>query len=256
MSILDEWINPYYLTDDAVDDIRESLLAKPSVKYAVLDNFFKTDKLDQFIAHHNNLKFSEEMDRLAPKTGELLPYDSAVCFAKPGYFGSDLLFDDEWHRYCCYLTNTKLNFPAGTEIKLRYHRPNADGFWIHTDSTIRSMVAIAYFNKNWRLSDGGVLQLWRVDESSDQNAFVIDNPIGRMDFLTKHSRIKTKTPGGGFSDGRQHDLVLIDQIIPTYNRLFLCNFQISPAYHSVTPSNGRARLGFVQWLFERGSRKQ
>lgn len=256
MSVLDDWINPYYLTDDAVEDIRESVLAKPAIRYTVLDNFFKTDKLDQLIAHHHTLQFSEDMDRRSPKNGELLPYDGSVCFAQPGvHFGSDLFFDDEWHRYCCYLTDTKLNFPAGTEIKLRYHRPHADGFWIHTDSTIRSVVAITYFNKNWRLSDGGVLQLWRIDEATDPNAFTIESPKGRMDFLTQHTRIRTRTPGGGFPDKRSHDLVLIDQVVPAYNRIFLCNFQHSPAYHSVTPSGDKARLGFVQWLFERDSRK-
>ncbi len=254
MTILDEWINPYYLTDDAVDNIRESVLAKPSVKYAVLDNFFKINKLDELIEHHHKLQFSENLDRYT-HDGKILPYDGAVCFAKQGVnFGSELFFDEEWHRYCCYLTNTKLGFPAGTEIKLRYHRPHADGFWIHTDSIIRSVVAIMYFNKNWQLSDGGVLQLWRIDEAVDQNAFTVNSPTGRLDFLTKHVRIRTRTPGGGFPDQQPHDLVLIDQIVPVYNRLFLCNFQYSPAYHSVTPSGNKARLGFVQWLFEHDSR--
>lgn len=254
MSVLDKWINPYYLMDDTVDNIRESILAKPSIKYAVLDDFFNQDMLDELIKRHADLAFSEEMDRKS-KDGKLLPYDGAVCFAQPGvHFGSELFFDEEWHRYCCYLTDTKLNFPAGTEVKLRYHRKQADGFWIHTDSTIRSMVAIAYFNKNWKLSDGGVLQLWRIDEASDPNAYTVDSPTGRMDFLNHHVRIRTRTPGGGFKDQLPHDLVLIDQIIPVYNRLFLCNFQHSPAYHSVTPSKNKARLGFVQWLFERNSR--
>jgi len=254
MSTLEEWVNPYYLRDDVVDNIRESVDAKPSIKYAVLDNFFNTKKLDELISHHRHLSFSEDMDRKT-RNGELLPYDGSVCFAQKGvHFGSELFFDDEWHRYCCYLTNTKLNFPAGTEIKLRYHRANADGFWIHTDSVIRSMVAITYFNKDRKMKDGGILQLWRIDEAFDQNAFVVDAPKGRMDFLNSNVRIRTRTPGGGFPDNRAHDLVLIDQIIPVYNRLFLCNFQHSPAYHSVTPSNNRERLGFVQWLFDRNSR--
>lgn len=249
MSILDKWVNSYYLQDDVVESIRESILAKPSISYAVLDNFFQTDKLDELIAHHHKLKFSEEMDRRNPKSKEMLPYDGAVCFAQPGiHFGSELFFDEEWHRYCCYLSNASLQFPTLTEVKLRYHRPYADGFWIHTDSTIRSVVMIMYFNKNWLVSDGGVLQLWRIDEAADKHAFAVDNPSGRMDFLTKHKRIRTRTPGGGFADGQYHDLVLIDQIVPAYNRLFICNFQHSPAYHSVTPSNGRERLGFVQWL--------
>ena len=72
-----------------------------------------------------------------------------------------------------------------------------------------------------------------------------------MDFLNNHVRINTRTPGGGFKDNEDHDLVLIDQVVPVYNRVFICNFKDEPAYHSVTPSNGKERLGFVQWMFDR-----
>ena len=254
MAVIDEWINPIYLENRTVEDIRQSVLAKPIIKYAVLDNFFRTEKLDQLIEAHRHLEFSAEQDRV--RNGQVLPYDSAVCFATPGtHFGSELFFDDEWQRYCCYLTDTKLDFPIGTEIKLRYHRPDADGFWIHTDSTIRSLVIISYFNYEWMVSSGGLLQLWRVDEELSDTAYAVDNPKGRLQFLETQEgqprRIRTKTPGGGFPDQQSHDLVLIDQIVPTYNRIFLCNFQQNPAYHSVTPSNGRERTGFVQWMFDK-----
>lgn len=253
MAIIDEWINPIYLEDQTVEAIRQSVIAKPVAKYAVLDNFFITEKLDELIAAHSKLEFSTEHDRV--RDGKVLPYDSAVCFAKPNdHVGSELFFDTEWQQYCCYLTGTKLDCPTGTEIKLRYHRPNADGFWIHTDSTIRELVVISYFNKNWLASSGGLLQLWRVDEASADGVLTVDSPKGRLHFLESKEghpkRIRTHTPGGGFPDRQPHDLVLIDQIVPAYNRLFLCNFQISPAYHSVSPSNGRERTGFVQWMFD------
>lgn len=252
MSIINDWVNPYYLDDDVVDGIRESILAKPIIRYAVLDNFFKQDKFDELISHHAELQFSEKLDRTSPKDGSWLPYDGAVCFAKNGvHFGSELFFDDEWHRYCCYITSTNIQEPIDAEIKLRYHKPQADGFWIHTDSTIRSLVVISYFNKQWKASDGGMLQLWRVDEGLVPGVLNIDSPSGRMNFLTKHKRISTSSPGGGFDDNQRHDLVLVDQIVPLYNRVFICNLKHSPAYHSVTPSNGRARLGFVQWLYSR-----
>jgi len=248
-NILDKWVNDYYLLDNTVENIRQTIIAKPSVKYIVLDDFFKIEMLDRLIEHHHTLKFSEEMDRRAHKTGEWLPYDGAVVFVKPGiHFGSELFFDDEWHRYLAYLCHCNLKFPSTTEIKLRWHRPDADGFWIHTDSTIRTLVAICYFNKEWRVDDGGLLQLWRVDESTVDSVPYVDNPTGRLDILTKYQRIRTSTPGGGFKNCKPHDMVLIDQIVPTYNRLFLCNYQNDPAYHSVTPSNGRERTGFVQWL--------
>lgn len=251
MRTIDKWVNPYYLQERVVRDIRESITAKPACKYAVLDNFFREEMLEQLIEAHKSLNFSEEMDRRSPKDGSWLPYDGAVVFARKNeHFGSELFYDTEWHRYLCYITDTKLDCPAKAEIKLRWHRPNADGFWIHTDSVIRSMVAICYFNKDWTADDGGLLQLWRVDEVESPHAEQVDSPKGRLDVLTKHKRIKTSTPGGGFPDRRPHDLILIDQVVPAYNRLFVCNFQKELAYHSVTPSNGKARLGFVQWLME------
>ncbi len=252
MGVIDKWVNPYYLKDNVARDIRESILAKPNAKYAVLDDFFREEMLDQLIEHHKHLEFNEEMDRRSPKSGEWLPYDGAVVFARQNqHFGSELFYDAEWHQYLCYITDTKLECPAHTDIKLRWHRPQADGFWIHTDSVIRSLVAICYFNKQWRSVDGGLLQLWRVDEADAPGTFTVNGPKGRMDFLNKHLRIRTSTPGGGFPDNKAHDLILVDQIVPAYNRLFVCNFQKEFAYHSVTPSNGKARLGFVQWLIDR-----
>ena len=251
MSVIDEWVNPIYLNERVVEDIRQSVLAKPVIKYAVVDNFFQKEKLDQLIEYHRTLQFSEEQDRV--RDGRILPYDGAVKFAQRDDFGSDLFFDEEWQRYCCYLTGTELQSPIGTEIKLRYHRKDADGFWIHTDSVLRDLVVISYFNLNWTVKDGGLLQLWRVDEELSDKAYPMDNPNGRLYFLeqgnNKPKRITTRTPGGGFSDGKRHDLTLIDQIVPTYNRVFFCNFKENAAYHSVTPSNGKERTGFVQWMF-------
>lgn len=250
MSVIDDWINPLYLADDIVRDIRESIIAKPFAKYVVLDNFYQIDKLEQLIEHHKDLEFSEQNDRVIPN--EVLPYDSAVVFAKPNvHFGSELFFDNEYHQYLAYLVNCKIDFPTQTEVKLRYHRPDAGGFWIHTDSVLRTMVAISYFNKGWVADDGGLLQLWHVDDVNKPNTFSVNCPNGRFDFLNKHKRINTSTPGGGFADNKPHDLILVDQIVPTYNRMFLCNYQYDPAYHSVTPSNGKARTGIVQWLGKR-----
>jgi len=249
MSVLDKWINPYYLRDDVVERIRQDILAKPAAKYAVLDNFFIEEKLEELVAQHQTLQFNEELDRRAHKTGEWLPYDGALVYAKPGqHVGSDLFFDDEWHRYLAYLTHCKMNFPTTTDVKLRWHQKDANGFWVHTDSGIRTLVAIAYFNRDWKAEDGGLLQLWRVDEAQAAGAFEVESPKGRMDFLVKHKRIRTRTPGGGFDKPGAKDLVLIDQIVPCYNRIFINNYQDDPAFHSVTPSNGRERTGFVQWL--------
>lgn len=249
MGVIDEWLNPVYLDETNVENIRQSINAKPIVKYAVLDNFFNADKLDSLINSYADLNFSEELDRRS-HDGKWLPYDGEVVFADSDCLGSELFFDEEWHRYCCYLTDTNLQFPVDTDIKLRRHRHDADGFWIHTDSAIRSLVIISYFNKNWRADDGGLLQLWRVDETLSDGSLRVDSPSGRLDVLN-NERIQTKSPGGGFADKKPHDLVLIDQIVPVYNRVFICNLRANPTYHSVTPSNGKQRLGFVQWLFNR-----
>lgn len=250
-SVLDEWINPIYLSAEGVHDIREAVAAKPGAKYVVLDNFFLEHKIQELIAQHKTLQFNEELDRRAPGTGEWLPYDGALVYAKPGqHVGSDLFFDEEWHRYLAYLTHCEMEYPTETDVKLRWHQKDAHGFWVHTDAGFRTMVAIAYFNKGWRAEDGGLLQLWEKVEGTAPGVHEVNRPQGRMDFLTQHKRIRTSTPGGGWKDGTKGpaDLVLVDQIVPAYNRIFINNYQHNPSYHSVTPSNGRERTGFVQWL--------
>ena len=250
MSVLKNWINPYYLRESTKKAIREDILSKPYVKYTCLDNFFREEKLDELISHHHHLAFSEAKDRYSGKDSELLPYDGAVVWAeRDKHFGSDLFFSPLWHDYLAFISATELKRPDQTEIKLRYHRPNADGFWVHSDGFERKMSAICYFNKDWSIQDGGMIQLWKIESTKDPLAPLIENPIGRMDFLTQFVRIRTSTPGGGFSDQRAHDISLIDQFIPHYNRLFLCNFFNQDSLHSVSPSGPKERLGFVQWLF-------
>lgn len=244
---LQAWINPQYLSPNNIYNIRESVLAKPHIRYTVLDNFFNANKLSQLIARHADLEFSEINDKFT-HDGTPLPYDSAVKFANKSDVGSDLFFSAAWHAYCAHITATNIQGPYQTDIKLRWHRPDADGFWIHTDEVGRDVVAICYFNQGWTHVDGGLLQLWLVDECLGGHPYVVESPTGRLDFLASHKRIRTRTPGGGFPDKQVHDLILVDQIVPAYNRLFLCNFKFSSAYHSVSPSRGKARTGFVQWI--------
>ena len=47
MTILEDYVNPYYLSDEVVRDIRQSVLAKPFAKYVVLDNFYQIDKIEK-----------------------------------------------------------------------------------------------------------------------------------------------------------------------------------------------------------------
>jgi hypothetical protein len=244
--MLSEWINPVYLDEDYIESLQETLKSKPEMKYLVLDNFFKTDKLD---ARHETLTFSERQDMYS-RDGEVLPYDGSVKFMNHRDYGYDILFSKEWEAYIRKLACIESNEKTHSTVKLRYHKPHAKGFWIHTDSTIRKLVFICYFNRNWKVSDGGLLQLWRVDESKDDNALKVRATTDeKMDFLNYNVRLNTDTPGGGLPDERSDvDFVLVDQIVPIYNRVFICNLEENPTYHSVTPSNERARTGFVQWL--------
>lgn len=248
-SVLSRWISPYYLRRSTIENIRQSVLAKPSMQYAVLDDFYREEALETLVIAHPGLPFSAENDRRAAD-GVWLPYDGAVHFASRDSVGGDLFFHVRWHEYCAYLISARLKTPCNTEIKLRYHRPYADGFWIHSDGNIRQFVAICYFNKGWEACDGGLLQLWRLDETLAAGVPEFQATTGRMDFLTHHRRLRTSTPGGGGEYGISgpRDFVLVDQIVPTYNRLFLCNFQSDPCFHSVSPSNAKVRYGFVQWI--------
>lgn len=247
--VLTRWVNPLYLRRDAVEDLRQAVLARPHMQYVVLDNFFSEEPFARLVQAHFSLDFNEEADRRS-RDGAWLPYDGAVSFARPDSVGGDFFFHAAWHRWCAHVLSAQLPDGSRTDVKLRYHRHFADGFWIHTDGGIRQIVAICYFNRGWRAEDGGLLQLWRPDEALAPGAPVVDSPSGRMDFLTQHRRLRTSTPGGGWSDGvtGPRDLVLHDQVVPCYNRMFLCNFQSDPCYHSVTPSNGKVRYGFVQWI--------
>lgn len=219
--MLENFINSIYLTNEKATILRNSALAKPVCNYVVIDDFFRPEVMEGFKEQHQTLEFSESIDQTM--RGQNLPYDSAVVFANDSHYGSELFFDYEWHQYCAWLVNVDIDQPTKTEIKLRYHRPEANGFWIHTDSVVphRDIVVICYFNDNWDVSDGGLLQLWKPIEP-----FVLtpsyDDPEGRLDFLNT-KRIRTRSPGGGFKDRKEHDLVLIDQVVPESNRVFICN---------------------------------
>tara|TARA_Y100000004_G_C8869902_1_gene392785 strand:- start:79 stop:852 length:774 start_codon:yes stop_codon:yes gene_type:complete len=251
-SILSDWINPIYLEESYIRLLQQTLKAKPEVKYLVLDNFFKTEKLDELIRRHKNLNFSEKKDMYSHIDGSLLPYDGAVKFMDKSDYGFDFLFSKQWTNYLKRLVSFKYKDRTDTVVKLRYHKPHAKGFWIHTDSIQWKIVCICYFNKDWKVSDGGLLQLWRPDECTLETALKVSpSTDSKMEFLSENIRLNTAQVGGRFPDGDNRDnidFVLIDQIIPAYNRVFICNTEKNYGYHSVTPSNERERTGFVQWI--------
>lgn len=255
MSVLEKFINPMYLDPNYIKVLKETVKSKPISKYLVLDNFFKEDILNQIIEDHQKLQFDEKMDRTG-SDGSWLPYDGALAGCHPKSFLGELLYAKEWQDFVLDLVNLPVT-PRQTEIKLRHHREEAHGFFMHSDAGgggggARDLVAITYFNKDWSYEDGGMLQLWRLDEANlpETPTYIYQDALkGPMNFL-ESPRIKTRPAGLYPYGGNLSDFVLVDQILPVYNRMFICNFKDEPAYHSVSPSKGKVRQGFVQWLLE------
>ncbi len=246
-NVLKKWVNPYYLRPDVIEAIRESSQAKPHCTYAALDNFFNEDVLDAYFEKHRQLAFYPDDPNL--------PYDSSVVYAEKGKSeGSELFFHEPWHQLLAAYIGTPLSQPGLTGVKQRAHSGDSKGFWIHTDRTERknaAMAALIYLNKNWKEEEGHLLQLWAHIEHAEPPE-KIDYPWDeygeqRLDFLNERYALTTDLVT---SDGlKPGEVFLIDQVTPEYNRLLLVDFIRDPAYHSITPGNGRERFAIVQWLF-------
>lgn len=246
--ILKKWVNPYYLKRNVIDAISESSQAKPHFSYAVLDNFFNEDVLDEYIEKHKALNFRPDDPNL--------PYDSSVVYAEEGKSeGSELFYHKQWHMLLAEYIGTPLEFPGEkTGVKQRSHAGDSKGFWIHTDRTGQknaAMAALIYLNKNWKEEDGHLLQLWievNQGERIENVEFTWDEyGDKRLDFLDERYSLTTDLVT---KDGlKPAKMFLIDQVTPEYNRIVLADFIRDPAYHSITPGNGRERMAIVQWLF-------
>ena len=68
----------------------------------------------------------------------------------------------------------------------------------------------------------------------------------RLDFLNDRYLMTIELAGTTFQAGK---VMLLDQVVPAYNRVVFCDYTFDPAYHSVTPGNGRTRYSIVQWLY-------
>ena len=173
------------------------------------------------------------------------------------HFGSDLFFSKDWHEYVSYIVGSDLLAPGRALVRLRRHDPLAHGFWPHSDWVEdtrgrRAAFVLGYFNKNWTLEDGGIFQLWHPLPANGDDPATLhrwnDYCGQRLSFLDTGEDIVVEVPVGSLGF-RKKKLVLIDQILPEYNRIMICDLTSDPVLHSVSPSRGRLREGFVQWVY-------
>jgi hypothetical protein len=248
--VLRTWIAPYYLRPEVIEARRATALAAPIASHAVLDDFFAPSAFAELAKHHEHLEFVPD-DRG-------LNFDSSVVFAERGkHFGSDLFFSPDWHEYIGFITGAELASPGTSMIRLRRHDAHAHGFWPHSDQVNdqlgrRAAFVVAYFNKGWRLEDGAVFQIWRPlpDDDGDGAGLhrwndYIDRPLS---FLESGEDLCLEVPVGSLGFRRKR-LLLVEQVLPEHNRILMCDLSSESVIHSVTPSHGRVRSGFVQWIY-------
>jgi hypothetical protein len=254
IDFLRPYINDIYLNAEYIAVIQESIKAKPLGKYIVLDNFLKTDFLDKVIEEHHKLNFDFELHTSG--NGEILPYYGSVANCDANSILGLFLNSEEWHKYALNLFNLEPIVKRKSEIELRHHTQDSGGFWMHTDqggggAGPRDLVITLYYNKDWKVENGGMLQFWRMCEVDDPNtpSYGASSKEGPLDFYNQ-PRIRSVAAGEHEYGSELKDFVLIDQVLPVYNRIFLLNATAGNDFHSVSPSHGKIREGFVQRLIQ------
>lgn len=245
--VLRNWINPLYLKTDTIRRIRESSLVKPFMRYCVLDDFFNEDVLDAYLEEHKRLPF--HLDDPSK------PYDSSVVYAEPGvHCGTEFYFNPLWQQLSHeYVGGQSMNPDRQTVVKLRKHEPFTKGFWVHGDrnpANPATAVILMYFNKDWNAADGSLFQLWQPAQYLAPDAEVeytlAEYKGKRFDFLTE--KVTFSIELGDQKMNRAY-VMLLDQVVPAYNRVVFCDFIHNPTYHAVTPGNAKVRWATVQWIY-------
>jgi hypothetical protein len=219
-------------------------MARPMVRWAVADDFFRLERIEALIAEHDKGGFQQD------DVG--LNYDSlAVRLDSGAETGAmALLGSPSWQRYARLVAGTRLA-QSRTVVKFRRHPPNSLGFWPHTDRDgAKALAVLGYFNRDWQAGDGGLLQLWDVRTARDPQArpWRWADFIGRrIDFIENSRAILVEAAGE--TGPEIVDAFLLDQIVPNFNRVVFLNLEHSPAFHSVTPTYARPRNGFLQWMY-------
>lgn len=128
MSILTEFLNPIYLNQDYINDLKETMRAKPNTPYIVLDNFFKADVLSRIIEEHSDLRFDLHADSTEATNRKIrLPFDGAAADCDSDSVLGKLLYSKEWYQFCSELVQVKPKkiIPV---IKIRFNAENARGY--------------------------------------------------------------------------------------------------------------------------------
>ena len=235
--LAEPWIDPRAL--------RAQAMVRPFARYVVADDFLRPEQVSALRAAVSGLSYQLDYP-------DLHYHAEAVRLDAPSNDqGVELFLHPLWHAWVACVLNVTLTDPGRTVIRARRHPRCSRGFWIHTDRDpihAKAAAALIYLTPDWRLHDGGLLQLWEAESMmSGTPIYWADYHDRALDFL-HHAReldIEVATIDG-FSPMRVR---LLDRIVPAENRLVLLDFQAGPTYHSITPTRDRVREGIVQWLY-------
>ena len=243
-AVLSGWIRPEWHDPRP---LAEQARVRPWVRWVVADDFFEEHRLDALVAHHSQLEYAED------DVGLNYHSTAARVDGRPEVTGAELLLEPLWHRYAAFVMGAVLVQPGRTVIKYRRHPPDARGFWLHTDrdhGQPKALAVLGYLNRGWRAEDGGALQLWATEPAGPEDPQPLrwaDFEGRRLEFLRREVALVIEAADVvGVLPVRAR---LLDQVLPRYNRLVFLDFQSGPGFHSVTPSEGRTRAGFLQWLY-------
>lgn len=225
--------------------IREDARARPHMKYTVLDGFLIEARCAELLRRHARRHFV--------RTDLHSPFDSFLASGAPSQYGGELLFSPGWAHYLSALVDVAVPGSRPTKVMLRRHRRHANGMWLHRDRNAGSPATIGmflYLNRGWTVEDGGLLQMWRTSPSTAPPENVVrwthDKDL-RLDFLQRPDL--DVEVGDKNNQLATYHFALIEQIVPAFNRIVVCDFVSDPAYHSVTPGQSKIRYDITQRFY-------
>jgi hypothetical protein len=285
--ILRKWVNERYLRPDVIADVKESCCAKPYTKYAVLDDFFNESTLADYFEQHKRLDFRPDDVGLpydsqvifgAPHLpgGELefhRPWHeliSALSGTKLNRFEEKTVVKIRKHEgdskgFWIHSDRSKKN-PSRLAV-LTYLNKNwkaADGallqLWQTVTADAMGRVRLVERDHGRDLaqvlalrSDPAAMARKLAEVRAEERVTMLNvdhhraDAMNRLDFLHTERVFSIQIPS--LLSLESHQVFMVDQIVPVYNRVVLLDFSKGPGYHSVTPSCGSTRYAIVQWMY-------